>query len=75
MKRYYRNRIMLSAMLSFLIILVIAVAGIWFSVTSRLSGTRTTLSPPGWNPGRRQMAAEGFPGIHRLPCSVIPRAG
>ena len=30
MKRYYRNRIMLSAMLSFLIILVIAVAGIWF---------------------------------------------
>ena len=29
MKRYYRNRIMLSAMLSFLIILIIAVAGIW----------------------------------------------
>ena len=29
MKRYYRNRIMLSAMLSFLIILIVAVAGIW----------------------------------------------
>ncbi len=29
MKKYYRNRIMLSAMLSFLIILAITVAGIW----------------------------------------------
>ena len=30
MKRYYRNRIMLSAMLSFLIILVLTVGAIWF---------------------------------------------
>ena len=29
MKRYYRNRIMLSAMLSFMIILIIAVTAIW----------------------------------------------
>ena len=36
MKRYYRNRIMLSAMLSFLIILVIAVAGIWLFSYQRI---------------------------------------
>ena len=30
MKRYYRSRIMLSAMLSFLIILVLTVGAIWF---------------------------------------------
>lgn len=36
MKKYYRNRIMLSAMLSFLIILVIAVAGIWLYSYHRL---------------------------------------
>lgn len=36
MKRYYRNRIMLSAMLSFLIILVIAVAGIWLISFQRI---------------------------------------
>ena len=36
MKRYYRNRIMLSAMLSFMIILVIAVAGIWLFSYQRI---------------------------------------
>ena len=36
MKRYYRNRIMLSAMLSFLIILIIAVAGIWLFSYQRI---------------------------------------
>ena len=36
MKKYYRNRIMLSAMLSFLIILVIAVAGIWLFSYQRI---------------------------------------
>ena len=36
MKKYYRNRIMLSAMLSFLIILVIAVAGIWLISFQRI---------------------------------------
>lgn len=36
MKRYYRNRIMLSAMLSFLIILVIAVGGIWMFSYQRI---------------------------------------
>ena len=36
MKRYYRNRIMLSAMLSFLIILILAVAGIWLFSYQRI---------------------------------------
>lgn len=36
MKRYYRNRIMLSAMLSFMIILVIAVAAIWLFSYQRI---------------------------------------
>ena len=36
MKRYYRNRIMLSAMLSFLIILIITVAGIWLFSYQRI---------------------------------------
>ena len=36
MKRYYRNRIMLSGLLSFLIILVVAVAGIWLFSYQRI---------------------------------------
>ena len=36
MKRYYRNRIMLSAMLSFMIILIIAVTGIWLFSYQRI---------------------------------------
>ena len=36
MKRYYRSRIMLSGLLSFLIILVIAVAGIWLFSYQRI---------------------------------------
>ncbi|MBP5728921.1 MAG: HAMP domain-containing histidine kinase [Clostridia bacterium] len=36
MKKYYRNRIMLSGVLSFLIILVIAVAGIWLFSYQRI---------------------------------------
>ena len=36
MKKYYRSRIMLSGVLSFLIILVIAVAGIWLFSYQRI---------------------------------------
>ena len=36
MKKYYRSRIMLSAVLSFLIILVIAVTGIWLFSYQRI---------------------------------------
>ena len=39
MKRYYRNRIMLSAMLSFLIILIVAVAGIWLFSYQRIENS------------------------------------
>ena len=43
MKRYYRNRIMLSAMLSFMIILVIAVAGIWLFSYQRIERNTDSL--------------------------------
>ena len=42
MKKYYRNRIMFSAILSFLIVLVIAVAGIWLLSYHRLERTTDT---------------------------------
>ena len=66
MKKYYRNRIMLSAMLSFLIILVIAVAGIWLFSYQRIerdtdSFIASRLEPREEEKGRRARFSQDAP--------------
>ena len=66
MKKYYRNRIMLSAMLSFLIILVIAVAGIWLFSYQRIerdtdSFIASRLEPREEGGGRRARFSQDAP--------------
>ncbi len=66
MKRYYRNRIMLSAMLSFLIILIIAVAGIWLFSYQRIerdtdSFIASRLEPREEEEGRRARFSQDAP--------------
>ena len=60
MKRYYRSRIMLSAMLSFLIILIIAVAGIWLFSYQRIERETDSFIASRLEPRQEEENAQRF---------------